>query len=312
MKKYLFLLFLSTSTLFAQKTPFASQSDLVADLSDSVLNDIYSYRLNIKKCSIESSCWIDGFGNYRHRGDHSSRTNYNNGFGGLLLGLNRSLSSKDNINIFLGTSWGNICIEDEKDFDTYSILCGMTFEHLCARHFFGFAFVAGFLDQARHYKKVHEEPRGLFLTPEFCYSYLFNLGCFCPIFTANLRYAGFFSRDYQYRELLGTLYVRDRAIQLVTVRTELGGSIPLKCLPLETYIGLAGRFQFDGNTVEGKLFLENQKFSNGIDRAIVYGFTGLRYSKRLSCFDFLASAEGSYDSDTSWRILGKINLNYRY
>lgn len=312
MKQFLLLLILYTSTLFAQKAPFASQSDLVADLSDSILNDIYFHRLNVKRCPGENRFWIDGFGNYRHRKDRSNRSNYEDRFGGVLLGLNSSLSSKNSLNIFVGASYGNIAIENERDFHTYSVLWGSSFEHLCAHQFFGFAFVAGFLDEERYYQDIHEKPRGILLSPEFCYSYLFNLGCLYPTFTANVRYAGFFSRDYQHRELLGTLYVRDRTIQLITLRSELGSVIPLKYLPIETYIGVAGRFQFDGNTVEGKLFLDNQKFSDGIDSSIAYGLVGFRYIKRLRCFEFLANAEGSYDSDLSWRVLGKINLNYRY
>ena len=40
MKSILLGLLFSVSTLFANKAPFAVQSDLVADLSDSVLNGI--------------------------------------------------------------------------------------------------------------------------------------------------------------------------------------------------------------------------------------------------------------------------------
>ena len=48
MKSNLLVLLFSVSTLFANKAPFAVQSDLVVDLSDSVLNSIFHHRLGFE------------------------------------------------------------------------------------------------------------------------------------------------------------------------------------------------------------------------------------------------------------------------
>lgn len=55
----IFLLF--ASSLFADKASFAAQSDLVADLSDSVLNDIYHHPLYCYEGMCEKSVWLEGF-----------------------------------------------------------------------------------------------------------------------------------------------------------------------------------------------------------------------------------------------------------
>jgi len=315
MKSILFLLLLSTSTLFAHKTPFAVQSDLVADLSDSLLGNVFHHRLGYDRCAPERSLWLEGFGSYRGRESTSRRTQYNNWLGGILGGVNFATSCDQYLNFFAGGSWGGIDISgDSPDFDTYSILFGMTWERLCENRFFGFAIAGGVLTQKRTVRgpfgTVDEEPEGIFITPELTCAYQFNCFCMRPIFTSSLRYAGFFVRDYQHRETLGTLFVKERSIQLLTLR----GELAITCFGyFEPYLGLAGRFQLDGNTVKGRLALDNQSFSDGIDSLIGQGFLGLRGSSwQCGCLDFQANVEGSYDSDRSWRILGELSLNYAY
>lgn len=303
----IFLFF--TTALYAEKAPFAAESDLVADLSDSLLDGIYRHPLPLCECACEKSVWLEGFGNYRKRYRTTERNEYSDGFGGLLAGFNYAVSPRSALNFFIGGSWGTIDIHNESSFDTDSILFGMTLEKCCRNRFFGAAFAVGVLSKKRDFLGVHEKAEGVFLTPELTYSCQFAFCNLCPIFTSTLRYAGFFPGDYQHREIFGTLYVRNRAIQLFTLREEL--AIPF-CSYFFPYLGVAGRFQFSGNDVRSHLLLDNFEFSDGIRDSIAYGFLGIRGVKKCGCMNLLANFEGSYDSGKSWRILGELSFNYAY
>ncbi len=303
MKALFLILFFSTSVLFAQTAPFASQSDLVADLSDTVLDGVYHHRLGFERDACERSFWLEAFGNCRKR-DH-----YKDWFGGGIIGFNYSLSYETYLNFFLGGSLGKINIAGETDFDTDSLVFGMSWEQLCDNNFFGLVIAGGYLSEERTYLDVHEEPRGVFLTPELTYAYRFSCMPLQPIFTSDIRYAGFFSREYEHHDSGGTLHVEERSIQLITLRSEL--AFPCFCC-LQFYGGGAGRFQFDGKRVEGRIGQNEKSFSDGIDHTIGYGFLGLRLANSFNSCDLSTHIEGGYDTDASWRILGDISLNFMY
>ena len=81
---------------------------------------------------------------------------------------------------------------------------------------------------------------------------------------------------------------------------------------LQSYIGGAGRFQFDGNCVTGRLLLDKASLSDGINSSIAYGMLGFRATKQCRHIGFQANLEGKYDSDKSWGILGAVSLNYAF
>lgn len=304
----IFLFF--TATLYADKAPFAAQSDVVADLSDSILDGIYRHPLPFCELSCEKSVWLESFGSYRKRDKTSERNEYSNGLGGLLGGFNYAVSCRSALNFFVGGSWGNNGIRSETSFDTDSILFGMALEKLCTNRFFGAAIVVGVLRQERSFLDVREKAEGVFFTPEITYACRFAFCNLCPISTSTLRYAGFFPGDYQHREIFGTLYVKNRSIQLFTLREEL--AIPFCRSCFFPYLGVAGRFQFSGRRVESHLLLDDLDFSNGIHNSIGYGFVGLRGLKQCGCLRMQANLEGSYDTDKSWRVLGELTCNYAY
>jgi len=319
MKNVFIFLLCIVSPLFADTAKFASQTDLVGDLSDALLNGIYRYHPGYGQCCFdpcgsEPNFWLQGFGSYRNRDQKSTRGCYDEWFGGILGGVGTSLSSNRHLNFFVGGSWGEIEIDQESsNIDTDSILFGMTFEQMCDSHFIGFAFASGILTEKRHFKGIKEEPQGIFLSPELTYSSCFHCFCAPSVVTATLRYAGFFSRDYQAREILGTLYVKERCIQLLTLRGEL---IPFlfdkRCFYLAPYLGLAGRFQVDGNEVKGHLILDDIHLSDNLDCSIGYGFVGIRSSRQCGCLCLQLNLEGSYDTDKSGRLLGEFSVNYIY
>ncbi len=312
MKRILPLLLLCTSTLFAQKAPFASQSDLVADLSDTLLGGIYHHRLGFESCSYERFAWIQGLGNYRQRDSSSQRERYDNWFGGVVGGINYGLSCDTYLNFYGGSTWGGIDIRSESNFDTESYFFGMSYEKVCNCTFFGFSLAGGYLSADRQYQNIHEEPHGLFLTPELTYACQLCDYCLSPIFTATLRYAGFFPRDYEHRETQGTLYVQKRSIQLVTLRGE-AATAPFECyLCLQPYIGVSGRFQFDGNHIHGQLVNDRSNFSQGVDNSLAYGMVGLRAIKHCARFDLQGNVEAGIDSDQSWKVFGELSLNYAF
>jgi len=312
MKRILPLLLLCTTSLFAQKAPFASQSDLVADLTDTLLGTVYHHRLGFDGCGYERSVWLQGLGNYRERDSSSERARYDDWFGGAVLGLNYGLGCDNYLNFYGGGTWGRIDIHGESNFDTESYFFGMSYERICGCTFFGFALAGGYLGEDRTYLNINEEPHGIFITPELTYACQLCQTCLAPIFTATLRYAGYFPRDYEHRETSGTLYVERRSIQLITLRGE-AATDPYECyLCFQPYIGVSGRFQFDGNHVHGRLVNDRSNFSQGIDNSLAYGMIGLRVLKECARFDLQGSLEAGLDSDKSWKVFGELSLNYAF
>lgn len=161
---------------------------------------------------------------------------------------------------------------------------------------------------------INEEAQGLFITPDMTYSFQFDCACLSPLVTGYLRYAGFFSKDYQQSQASAALYIRDRSIQLFTV----GGRIALPfqwdscCFSFNPYIGAVGRFQFDGNQIDARLLDFNLSLSDGLDDCIGYGLIGFEFSREYGCLKIQGNLEGSYDSDCSWRALGELNINYTF
>ena len=310
MRSILLIVLILGATLCAEeKASFASQSDLVADLSDSVLGGIYQNRLGEEPYSA-STFWAEGLGSYREREADSDRTRYDAWLGGVMGGVNYSISCESALNFFVGGAWGRIEIQDEHHFNTDAFFLGMSWEHRNALCGYGFAMAGGYLSEKRTFEGILEHPEGFFFTPELHYSRQLCFDGFAPLFTSTLRYAGFFVRDYQHRETLGTLYVERRSIQLLTLRGDLSFPIRARCFSFVPYIGGAGRFQLDGNHVSGRLIQSHQTFSDGIDCALGYGILGLNFSSGLGCLDFWGNVEGNYDTDQSWRVLGEIGLRY--
>ncbi len=229
-----------------------------------------------------------------------------------MVGLNYGLCCDTYLNYYGGGTWGSIDILGESNFDTESYFFGMSYEKVCNCTFFGFALAGGYLSADRTYQSIHEEPHGIFITPELTYARQLQDCCLEPIFTATLRYAGFFPRDYEHRETSGTLYVQKRSIQMVTLRGE-AATDPFGCyLCLQPYIGVSGRFQFDGNHIHGQLVNGRSNFSQGIDNSLAYGMVGLRLTKECGQFDLRGNVEAGVDSDQSWKVFGDLSLNYAF
>lgn len=307
------------TSLAAQSVHFAAQADLVADLSDSVLGDIYFHRLTCCDCAcqVDQDCcqknaWLQGFGSYRERRrSHTQgidRDQYENTLGGVLAGFSTAVSDDAALNLFVGGSWGDIDPRsNERDFDTDSFLLGFSLEQLYCNQFVGFAFAAGVLEQKHNRSDRLDKAQGVFITPELTYATGFGWGRCCPILTSTLRYAGFFPSDYQVLELVGPLRIRNYNVQLLTIREEI--AIPTCLSP---YIGVAGRFQLSGRKIESKLVLDHYRFDSGIENSIGYGFIGLRGSLDYNRFSLQGNIEGSYDTDRSARVLGQLTLNFAF
>ena len=317
MRSFFLVFALFFSSLFAQTAPFAAQSDLAGDVSDAVLNHIYRRRLGFEPCGCERGAWVQGFGSYRSRNSDGSRERYEESFGGILAGLNYALCCDTEINFFIGGSWGCTDIRDgQPDYDTDSILLGMAFEHTCPNRFLGLTFVGGVLHSDRTIRaplNVSEDAQGLFIFPELTFAYRWACLPCCPITTVTARYAGWFINDYQVRQVPGTLYIRDRSIQLFTLRAE--AALPFEtpdCWTFQPYAALAGRFQFDGNRVHARLLLTELRFSDGIDSSLAQIILGARAAKRFGRFDLTANLEGSFDSGNSTRVLGVLTLSTVY
>ncbi len=300
------------------RTGFAMQSDILADLSDTFLGGIYRYRTAFP-CRCFSPCcssfWVEGLGSYRER-DKQNLSCYTVQQAGFRAGIDIPFWFGD-VGIFGGLSYGE-GLTDQRTQKTAirAYVGGLTYEWLTCDRFFGAAVVAGYskLGNTRYVMNnlspggvdhASACPRGLFISPEITYAQAFpKLWC-SPILSATARYAGFFFGNYAESGSIADLSVQHRRVQLAILRGE--ASVPLcTCfLEMEPYIGVAGRFQADGHEVETYLLGEKLQFDAGLPQNIALFVAGFRGSKSVGCFELILNVEANFDSASSCRIFGE-------
>lgn len=309
-------------------TGFAMQADVVADLSDTILNGIYRHRF----CCCHSSCsyrdfWIQGIGSYRNRRHNHDYVGYENWQGGFLIGYDRS-ASIGSFDIFAGM------VVNQAEVDQYtqeasinSYICGLTYESSFCGTFLGLAIAVGYLDWDNKRFVMNnlvsdgvETARaafgGCFLSPEITLARRFPL-LFChPLFSFNLRYAGYFIGDYNEKGSATNLCVTHREVDLLTTRFELalpyGQSYGKCCWSIESYVGAYGRYQVGGYRINSKLLGQSLEFNQEGPKNLGALLLGLRGTQTFGCFNLFVNLEASFDTANSSRLLGEGGIGWKF
>ena len=304
------------------RTGLALQADLLADISDPILNNIYRHRTAFP-CACYNPCgcgfWIEAIGSYRER-EENHLARYNLRQGGFIVGY----EVPGGLGLFAGASYGEATVgEKTQNVDVKTSFGGMSYEHVFCNHFFGAAFAAGYthLDNERYVmnnlvvggiERAHAQPSGFFFTPEITYAHSFcNWWC-SPILSGTIRYAGLFLGDYSEQGSNSNLAVHDRDIQLLTIRGELSAPKCTCFLDIEPYIGVAGRFQVAGCAIDAELVGQALNFNSGISGNLAIFLVGFRSAKTLGCFDLFLDVEASWDHGRSYRIFGDAGIEFSF
>jgi len=307
-------------------TGLAMQADVVADLSDTILNGIYRHRTcHCTPCGC--GVWAQGIGSYRKRSDNSGTVGYDNWQGGVLIGYDTYFCG-GYASLFGGVSYGEAEVDERtQKATTRSYVGGLTYERLFCNNFLGVALAAGYVDWDNKrivmnnlapggVETARADTGGLFVSPEVTLGHRFTSLWFCPIMSFTLRYAGLFLGDYSETGSVSNLSVKNRDIELLTTRFEValpyGDSQGRCCWSLEPYVGAFGRYQVGGNRVDSELQGQPLKFDPGSPRNLAAFLVGFRGTQSFGCFNLSLNLEGSFDIERSSRILGELSLNYAY
>jgi len=320
-----FVLVGSTITVI-DPTGLAMQADVVADLSDTILNGIYRHRTcHCTPCGC--GVWTQGIGSYRKRSDNSHTVGHDNWQGGFLVGYDTYFCG-GYANLFGGISYGEAEVDERtQKATTRSYVGGVTYERLFCNNFLGLAITAGYVDWDNKrivmnnlvpggVETARADTGGLFVSPEVTLGHHFASLWFCPIMSFTLRYAGLFLGDYSETGSVSNLSVKNRDIELLTTRFEValpyGDSQGRCCWSLEPYFGAFGRYQVGGNRVDSELQGLPLKFNPGSPRNLVAFLVGFRGTQSFGCFNLSLNVEGSFDNFRSSRILGEGGIGFSF
>ena len=309
-------------------TGLASQADILADLSDTILGGIYRNRIGFP-CCCNNACglWVQALGSYRERNAQESIVGYHNWQGGFLVGYTMPALCGD-IGLFGGAAFGQAVVDQttqKNDISNY--FAGLSYEHLFCNSFVGAALVMGYthFDNDRYVmynlapngvQKAHSKTRGFFISPELTYAQQLPIWCYKPTLSTIVRYAGLFLGDYSEEGSIANLSVKDRDIHLLTLRGELG--LPFSssscgwCWSVEPYAGVIGRFQVAGKRVDAELFGQDLSFDPGGPRNLAAFLVGARGTQQLGCLDFFLNIEASFDHYKSSRILAEGGVGFAF
>ncbi len=295
-------------------TGLTLQPDVIADLSDTILNNIYHRRL---ACSTPCNrgFWVEGIGSYRKRSCAHNHIGYDNWHGGALVGYNMPLC-QGTAGIFVGTTYGEAEVDQhtQKAFIN-SYIGGLTYETCFCNTYIGLAFAGGYIDWDNDrfvmnnlanggVEIARSNIDGLFLSPEITLARQFSL-CIQPVMSFSLRYAGFFPGSYHE----DNFSVKDRQIDLLTTRLE--AALPYSntcgtcCWSIEPYIGVFGRFQLGGNHIDSTLLDQPIDFDQPGPRNVAAFLSGVRGTQNFGRLNLFLNLEASFDSASSARLLGE-------
>lgn len=304
-------------------TGLSLQADVLADLSDTILDGIYRQRIG---CCTSCGCgaWIQGVGSYRKRSHNDGVIGYHNSQGGFLLGY-----GGNQLGIFGGATFGRAEVDKKTQtavINTY--LGGVTYEGRFGDTYFGAALALGYVDWGNYryvmnnlapggVETAKASVDGLFVSPELTVARQIGMFFCKPLITSfTLRYAGLFLGDYEEKGSLTNFSVRDREVDLLTTRFE--AALPFDqtwgecCRSLEPYVGLFGRYQVGGTHIQGELLGQSLEFGQFGPNNLVAFFLGFRGVQSIGCLDLTLNLEGSFDNERGSRILGEGGLAWRF
>ncbi len=307
-------------------TGLAMQADVAADLSDTILNNIYRHKLS---CCVPcgDGFWAQGIGSYRKRSHGSNVVGYDNWQGGFLFGYDKNYCGGD-IAFFLGASFGEAVVDERtQKADINSYVAGFAYERNVCNTFFGVASAFGYVDwDNRRYvmnnlapggvETAHADINGLFVSPELTIAHTCSSPWCKPVMSFTCRYAGLFLGDYREKGSTANLSVKHRQIDLLTTRFEVAtpfsDSNPCFCWSVEPYLGVFGRYQVKGNRIEGVLLDQSIDFNQEGPRNLAAFLVGFRGTQSFDALNIFLNVEWSFDSASSARILGEGGFFWTY
>lgn len=305
-------------------TGLSLQADVLADLSDTILDGIYRYRIGNCGPSCGCGAWVQGIGSDRKRSHNTGVIGYHNSQGGFLIGYGGS-----QLGLFGGATFGRVEVDRKTqtaDINTY--LGGVTYEGRFCDNYVGAALALGYVDWSNdRYVMNNLAPGGVetakasidgfFVSPELTLARPFGSFFSKPlILSVTLRYAGLFLGDYEEEGSLTNFSVKDREVDLLTTRFE--AALPFDqtwtecCRSLEPYVGLLGRYQVGGTHIQGELLGQSLEFSQWGPNNLVAFLLGFRGIQSIGCLDVTLNLEGSFDHERGSRILGEGGLAWRF
>ncbi len=318
---------LSGSTIgVLDPTGFALQPDVIADLSDTILDGIFRHRLG---CCTPCGCgpWVQAIGSNRSRSASHIHLGYDNWQVGGLVGYDRNLS-KGSLGLFVGVTHGEATVDaDTQKGYINSYVGGVTYETCFCDTYIGLALTGGYVDWDNDrfvmnnlapggVERAQADIEGFFVSPEISLSSQFANLCLQPIASLTIRYAGFFPGGYQESGSATNFSVKDRQIAMLTTRSEI--AIPYSntcrkcCWSVEPYVGVLGRYQLSGSRVKGELLGESLQFDQPGYYNLVAFFTGFRGVQSFGSLDLTLNLEASFDSYSSTRLLGEGGVSWNF
>ncbi len=299
-------------------TGLGLQSDVTADLSDTILNGQRLHCARSRGCGL----WVEGIGSYRKRNAQSSALSYTDFVAGGLIGYDAYIA-KHTISVFGGCSYAQANISTAPQEANIILGCaGLSYDTcFCSHTFLSLAVMGGYVswDNTRTVMnnlasggtdegKAHIN--GGLVSADVSLSQAFpSLSC-RPYLTLDLRYADLFLGTYAETGSLADLTIFHRNVGLITTRLE-AAFWHTPCLGfLEPFIGVFGRFQVTGREVEAELLDIEFSFNQPGPLNLVAGLIGLRGSQTVGCCNTFFNVEASLDNARSARVLGELGLKF--
>ncbi|MDR3624306.1 MAG: autotransporter domain-containing protein [Chlamydiales bacterium] len=298
-------------------TGLAMQSDVTADLSDSVLNGLHLHRTRFCDCGL----WTEGIGSYRTRNAQPDTLSYTDFVAGLLIGYDTFIANQA-VSVFGGCSYAEANIKASPQQANITLGCaGLSYDSCICGTSLSLAVMGGYLywkntrvvmnnlasggmDKGRAYIN------GGLISADISLGHGFP-SLFChPYLIFDVRYAELFLGNYAETGSLADLTVFDRNVGLITTRLEIA-FWRTQCLGfLEPFIGIFGRYQVAGRGVKAELLDIEFRFNQAGPLNLVAGLIGLRGSKIIGRWNSFFNIEASFDNAKSTRILAELGVKF--
>lgn len=298
------------------KTLFAMQVDIAHDLSDTVLDAI-----DHDCCRKDCGCglWTKTVGSYRYRRENDELVSYNDKQIGQLLGLDKEWG-KSTFSFFGGYIYGEGQADGHLEkacYDTY--LGGLAFTTSWCDNCIGLTFAGGYVDWDQERMIMANEAEGgvvigessasaTFITSEFLLSHQMCLDCLNPRFSFGLRHSGLYFGNYAEEGFDEAISIRNRDIDILTIRLEASAPFGFHCFCLEPFVGVYGRYQLRGEGIE--VAGARSPFDSGSISDVEAVFFGLRGEGHMGRQELSFSLSGDLDYDNSSRFVGNVGIRF--
>lgn len=297
-----------------ENTFFALQEDVAADMSDTILGGI-----NHDCCLSPCNCgwWTQTVCSYRHRSERDHTVEYSDWNIGQIVGYD-TIYCGANIGVFGGYLYGegDTCDPLEKlSHNTY--FAGLSYTKKICDICMALTFAIGYVDWDQELyvmdnqaqggvDRFRSDTSGTMITSELSLMKQFCCNCWNPRVSFYLRHAGFYLGNCNIKGLNASFTLKDRNIDILTTRVDVGFPTHIDCCSLEPFVGIYGRYLLRGNKLE---FAGNgSTFDVGLEESLVAGIIGLRGKQCVCDKEISYSLSTDFDNEKSSRVLGSLGI----